>query len=123
MRSFRMPAVPARLRSVQMSRTSGDVGAERSLERVPIAARIQVHEVPETAEAVLQDLESGTILVVNAIGSAIFTLVDGTKSVGEIAAFVAETLEAPRAEVERDVVAFLERLSDSGLVRWAPDRA
>lgn len=118
-----MPAVPARLRSVQMTPTSDNVGASPSLERVPIAARIQVHEVPETGEAVLQDLESGTILVVNSIGSAIFTLIDGTKTVGEIAAFVAETLDAPRAEVEHDVVTFLERLADSGLVRWAPDRA
>lgn len=92
---------------------------EDVFERIPFAAPTQVHEVPETGEAVLQGLASGTILVVNPIGSAIFTLVDGQRNVREIAAFVAETLDAPRAQVEEDVVVFLDRLVASGLVSWA----
>ncbi len=48
----------------------------------------------------------------------VLKLVDGTRSVGEIAASLAETYDAPTAVIEADLWPMLQDLAASGAVRW-----
>ncbi len=57
-------------------------------------------------------------LALNAVASAVARRLDGRRTVATIAAEVAASFaDAPRASVERDVLAFLEQLWERGLVR------
>ena len=56
-------------------------------------------------------------LSLNAVGSAVCRRCDGTHTVAEIVEAVGATfLDAPRTDVERDVLFFLERLRERGLL-------
>ena len=49
---------------------------------------------------------------------AVLKLIDGTRSVGEIASSLAEIYDAPVAMIEADIWPMLQDLAASGAVRW-----
>ncbi len=55
----------------------------------------------------------------NDAGGAIWRSLDGRRSVGALAAAVAEEYDVTPAEAERDVAAFLAELARAGLVKVA----
>ncbi|HEY6077661.1 MAG TPA: PqqD family protein [Polyangiaceae bacterium] len=56
-------------------------------------------------------------LILNAMADAVLELCDGSRSVGDIAAFIRETLAVPAgANVEADVAAVLDELERAGIV-------
>ena len=56
-------------------------------------------------------------LILNAMADAVLELCDGSRSAGDIAAFIRETLAVPAAaNVEADVVAVLDELERAGIV-------
>ncbi|MCZ7681113.1 MAG: PqqD family protein [Sandaracinaceae bacterium] len=75
-----------------------------------------VHEIG--AETVLCKVEGGRLLVLNEVGGAVWHLIDGHRSVEEIAALVVESLPADPVRVRRDVTAFLDALAEHDLVEW-----
>ena len=83
---------------------------------IPVRKMAVVHEVPETGETVVCDVDGGVMLVLNDTGAAVWHLVDGRRSVDDIIAFVASTAGVHEAAVRRDVVGFLGSLEEQNLV-------
>ena len=52
------------------------------------------------------------------VATAVFERCDGTVTVTEIVAEVTDIFDAPRAQVERDVLAFLDDLAARRLIDW-----
>lgn len=75
-----------------------------------------VHELAETGETILCDVDGARLLVLNDVGAAVWYLIDGRRSVDEIVSLVVSTLDADRAVVTRDVAAFLAELETQGLI-------
>jgi hypothetical protein len=74
------------------------------------------HEVNETGEVVLFDEAGQRLLLLNDVGAAVWLLLDGVRSVEDIARVITETLPADLPRVQSDVITFLESLRDHGLV-------
>jgi hypothetical protein len=83
-----------------------------------IPARIAsvAHEVQETGDVVVFDEKGNRLLLLNDVGAAVWLLIDGQRSVRDIAAVIAETLPADAATVELDVRSFVESLLAAGVV-------
>lgn len=77
--------------------------------------------VADGTEAVLLNTETGGYHSVNAIGSLIWELIDGTRDTPAIVAAVIERYpDAPRDEVAGDVEEFLGLLRERDLVHDVP---
>ena len=59
----------------------------------------------------------GSIYTLNEIGSTIWQLIDGKRSVSKIAQAVHSAYEVPLEEAEKDSVEFLNSLESAGLIR------
>lgn len=79
---------------------------------------------PQTAgrlidgEAVLILAESAEIDVLNAVGSRIFELADGSRSTAEIAAQLAAEYDVPAAQATTDTIQFLSELVAQRILVW-----
>lgn len=63
---------------------------------------------------------AGKIRVLNQIGSTIWELVDGNRSVTAIEIELVETFaDVPRERIAQDLQAFLTDLTERGLVTWS----
>jgi coenzyme PQQ biosynthesis protein PqqD len=82
--------------------------------RPRLAARARVRLDRQTGKAVLLYPERG--LVLNAVGQAVLELCRGERTVDEIVAALAERYAGARETVRADVLAFLQQLSDRGLL-------
>jgi hypothetical protein len=67
-------------------------------------------------EAVLIDLQGRRIMGLNQVGSFVFGLIDGVRTVDALAAAVAERFQVERERARADVAAFLSDLQRRGLV-------
>lgn len=56
------------------------------------------------------------VLMIDQIGSAILSRVDGTANIAEICDRLAETFAAPRDVIEPDVISYLEDLAEKRLL-------
>jgi len=65
---------------------------------------------------VLLHLDTGAYHSINAVGQAIWDLVDGERTVGEITAALRERVAAAPPQLESDVLAFLGSALDRNLV-------
>ena len=72
---------------------------------------VQCEQVQETGECVLLLAEEGRVLALNALGAAVWELLDGSRQASDLAAIVAAATGANRAQVETDVGTLLERLA------------
>ena len=61
--------------------------------------------------------ERGRYIVLNGTGAEVFRLVDGQRTLEQIASSLSESHSAPLEQVEADVLAFAARLLDRGAVR------
>jgi len=68
---------------------------------------------------VLLDLDTGEYYNLDEVGTRIWELCDGARTVSEIARLISEEFEASGEGVERDVVKFLEELVQDKLVNFA----
>jgi hypothetical protein len=60
--------------------------------------------------------EQGRYIVLNGTGAEVFRLIDGQRTLGEIAATLVERHAAPLEQVQADVVAFAGKLLDRDAV-------
>ena len=88
------------------------------LDSTPTAAE---HVVAQKAgdEAVLLELAGGRYFSLDPVGSRIWALCDGRRSVRKIAAEISREYDADLHTVERDVAELLEELEREQLVRFA----
>jgi hypothetical protein len=105
--------------------------AENLAWRYPISTLAPAMVVPRRSDGfVSRDFGGETIVVpvragvanleaiftLNGVGTAIWALIDGKRSVDEIARVVTAEFDVPEAEAQADVAAFVELLSSKGLV-------
>ncbi|HEX8682957.1 MAG TPA: PqqD family protein [Ardenticatenaceae bacterium] len=70
-------------------------------------------------EAVLVDPERNVVRMLNTVGSRIWELADGTRTVDEIADALTEEFEVEAPEARQSVVEFVDELADKELLVWA----
>ena len=85
-------------------------------QRVARRAASIVHEVGEDGDVVVFDGRGNRLLLLNDVGAAVWLLLDGRRSVGDIARVITETLPGDPAVVERDVEAFLDTLVEHAVI-------
>lgn len=69
---------------------------------------------------VLLDPDGGEYFSLNEVGSRVWELCDGTRTVGEVVGVLAEEFEAPSETIRDDVLELLEELAAARLVTEAP---
>ncbi|MGH6787844.1 MAG: HPr-rel-A system PqqD family peptide chaperone [Novosphingobium sp.] len=67
-------------------------------------------------EAVVMDLDSGQFYSLSGTALAVWRLVDGARGRSELIAELADRFGTRPAEIAADVDAFLDELSDAGLI-------
>jgi hypothetical protein len=87
-----------------------------ALERAQIRHRPTVVSVELDGRVVVFDERSGRVRSLNATGSIVWQLLDGTCTVGELADAVAQELGAERATARADVRQFVAELLQYGFV-------
>lgn len=93
---------------------------EVDVRRVPRRKDTLTHEVTDTDEVVIYDGNdtSPQLLVLNDIAAGIWLMIDGKRSVEDIAAEILRHVEAKPETVTHDVVAFLGELEERKLIAW-----
>jgi hypothetical protein len=74
------------------------------------------HELPETDETVLFDEGKNELLVLSATGAAVWHLLDGERTLRQIAQFIAGSLPQAPASIEGEVVDFALALGTRGAI-------
>ena len=67
-------------------------------------------------ETLVVDVKGGLLYPLNTVGTRIWELCDGARSVEEIVATLAVEFEAPEATIRADAIEFVERLAGAKLV-------
>lgn len=78
------------------------------------------HELRDTDETVLFDESQNELLVLSASGAAVWHLLDGQKTLGQIAEFIASVATGAPAEVEGEVIDFALVLAQRGAIEQGP---
>src|SRR5688500_188637 len=86
--------------------------------RRPVQRPTVDFRVLDDLSSVAVDPDKGEAHALTPVATAVFERCDGTLTVREIVAEVAEIFDAPREQVERDVVAFLDDLAARRLIDW-----
>jgi hypothetical protein len=81
-----------------------------------IAAKDQV-STDLDGETVILNLESGTYYSLDPVGTRIWSLIQESKTVGEIRDIILEEYEVEPDRCEQDIIALIEQLVDTGLVQ------
>ncbi len=86
--------------------------------------RIPIHH-PRTAarlfsgEAVIISPDENTVRLLNEVGSRVWELADGTRTLEEIAGVLTAEFEVDLPQARASVAAFVEDLVGKGLLTWA----
>ena len=86
--------------------------------RVPRRKDTLTHEVTDSDEVVIYDSNGPQLLVLNDMAAGIWLMIDGKRSIDDITAEIVNNVEAERATVTRDVIAFLGQLEQRELIAW-----
>lgn len=87
-------------------------------------ALVDQHPVPHPqvasrivdGEALLVLADSGEVTVLNGVGSRVWELVDGSRSVAQIVDSLVEEYEMTRDEVQQDVTSFIRELIENKIL-------
>lgn len=87
--------------------------------------RIPVHHPRIAArvfsgEAVIITPAENTVRMLNAVGSRIWELADGTRTAEQIANALTQEFDVELAQARSSVTAFIDELAAKGLLAWAP---
>ncbi len=74
-------------------------------------------------EAVIVLPQSGQVTVLNEVGSRIWELIDGTRSVGEITEIIVAEYDVTAEQAERDVAEFIQELVENKMLVLADKKA
>lgn len=87
--------------------------------RIPTRTQRPVHEVEERGDTVLYDREGSVLIVLNEVAAGIWPLIDGERSVEQLAAEVVAYIPADKERVAADIRVFLQELEHLELVAWS----
>ena len=68
-------------------------------------------------EAVIVEPQNGMVNVINEVGSRIWELTDGRRSVAQIADIISSEHEISTKTALKDAIEFLEEMSEKGLIK------
>jgi coenzyme PQQ biosynthesis protein PqqD len=91
--------------------------ATPSLTAIPAKATQTAYHLLD-GEAVVLDIPGKIIRGLNPVASRVWQLVDGQRSLGEIAAMIAKEFAAEQAVVVQDVTVFVSELADKKLLTF-----
>jgi hypothetical protein len=77
------------------------------------------HDLDEEDQLVVYDGAGARLVVLNQVGAAIFFLVDGKRSVADIAAFLKDSIAGVPESCEAEVETFLDDLHAQGLLTYS----
>lgn len=80
--------------------------------------QVAIQTVDNLAVMVLAD--SGEVLVLNPVGTRVIELIDGKRSVEEIAALIESEYATTAEDARRDLDSFLKTLLETGAVTFEP---
>ena len=93
-----------------------------------MGASVRLHQQPRRVEQVVtSELEGEMVLLnlateeyysLNEVGTRLWDLTDGKRTVAEMIDTILREYEAERAGVTEDVLALFQELTDEGLVAW-----
>jgi hypothetical protein len=63
--------------------------------------------------------QQGQVRVLNQVGTTVWGLIDGRRTVADLAAALTEQYNVSPEEAGRDLRAFLAELTDRGLLQWS----
>lgn len=78
-------------------------------------------DLEDSKGGVLLHLESGQYHGLNAVGSVIWSLLDGTRTADDVVAAVRAQVDDPPASLRDEVMAFLQHLTERNLIEIAPN--
>jgi hypothetical protein len=87
------------------------------------APRDGISETEVDGELVLLDTSSGALHVLNRVGAAIWSELDGVRQVDEIVAELSDASGTPLERVRADVMSFLDELARGELLSDPPPEA
>lgn len=67
-------------------------------------------------EAVILSLDTKVLRGLNEVGSRVWDLIDGQRTVDDIVGVIVDEFDVPRQQAAEDVEAFVRQLVDKGLV-------
>ena len=79
--------------------------------------QVAARTVDEAAVIVLAD--TGEVTVLNAVGTRIWELADGSRNIAEIIAAIEAEYEVSAEQAQQDVTVFLQRLDEAGALLLA----
>ena len=83
-------------------------------DRVRIPQEVLARQVGE--ETVMLDLAQGAYYGLDPVGARMWQLLAGGKTLAEVCDAIAEEYDAPRAAIERDLLALADDLMKQGLI-------
>ncbi len=81
------------------------------LESIPVMLPTVVGRIVDE-EAVLVLPEQGQVKVLNPVGARIWTMIDGVRTIREIAALISQEYEVESAQAETDTIQFIRDLQE-----------
>jgi len=94
-----------------------DEMASAVMNRIPLKASHTASQVID-GEAVVLDIPGKMLRGMNPVGSRIWELVDGRRTLREIARVVADEYDRPGPEVLQDVTMFLDELAERRVIEF-----
>jgi hypothetical protein len=72
-------------------------------------------------EAVLIIPEQGEVKVLNEVGSRIWELVDGKRSIQDISSLICQEFDVDQGTAEHDTLKFISDIFDKGIIKISPE--
>ncbi len=92
-----------------------------SLDKIPVSVagvvgRVLENQDPTKTEAVIVLPEKGQVKVLNEVGTRIWSLIDGKRSINDIIIVIVKEYQVAEDVAEKDTVAFVEELKTKGII-------
>lgn len=78
------------------------------------------YELEDTGQTAVFDESNAELVVLNETAGAIWSLIDGQRSVQQISELLTELAPqgTPREQIERDLTVFLKQMEERGAIHW-----
>lgn len=79
---------------------------------------LEVHAIDDSGELIVHDSGTGQMVVLNPVGAAAFSMMDGSRGADELVKeLVAAFSTVPQSTIEKDIREFIDDLVNRDLVR------
>lgn len=95
-----------------------------SLDKIPIpktgvVGRVLENKDPAKTEAVIVLPEKGQVKVLNEVGTRIWSLIDGKRTIFDIIKTIVQEYQVSNKDAENDTMAFLVELNTKGIIDFS----